>query len=71
MAFKDQFMWEQVVFSIGKHSMAMALQICPIYQRLLHHHHHAHGVAVVPVAAPPRSPLKISQRFIETPRGTI
>lgn len=65
-------MWEQAVFSIDKHCMAMALQICPSYRRLLRHRrHHAHGVAAVPVAAPPRSPLRISQRFIETPREMI
>ena len=59
MAFKDPFMWEQVVFSIGKHSMAMDLLLCLAYLRLLPHP--AHGLA----SAPPRSPLKILQRFTE------
>ena len=67
MAFKDQFMWEQVVFSIGKHFMAMGPVLCPAYLRLPPHP--AHGVAAALVAAPPRSPLKIPQTFTETQNG--
>ncbi len=51
MAFKDQFMWEQVVFSIGKHFMAMDLLLCLAY--LLFPPHPTHGS---------RSPLKILQK---------
>jgi hypothetical protein len=59
MAFKDQFMWEQAVFSIGKHSTAMGLFLRPAYLRLPPHP--GHGVD----AAPPRSPPKIPQKYTE------
>jgi hypothetical protein len=59
MAFKDQFMWEQAVFSIGKHFTAMGLLLCPAYLRIPPHL--GHGVD----AAPPRSPPKIPQKYTE------
>lgn len=68
MAFKDLFTWGQVVFSIGKHFMAMDLPLCPAYPRLLHV---AHRVESVVAAADPRSPPKISLRFIEIQKGKI
>lgn len=61
-------MWEQVVFSIGKHYMATGLNLCQVY---LSHRHLVHGVAAVAVAAAPRSRLKISQRFIGNRKGKI
>ena len=63
MVFKDQCMWGQVVVSIGKLFMAIALHPFLAYQNLPHP---AHGVAAVLVAARLRSPPKISLRFIET-----
>ncbi|KAK3035044.1 hypothetical protein RJ639_034834 [Escallonia herrerae] len=67
MVFKDQFMWEQVVFSSGKHSMGTGLHLSGVYPRLLHL---VHGVAAVVVAAavPKKSP-KISQRFNVNQKG--
>ena len=67
MAFKDQFMWEQVVFSIGKHFMAMGQVLCPAYLSLPPHP--AHGVAAALVAVPPRRLLKIPQTFTEMQNG--
>lgn len=63
MAFKVQYMWGQVVVSIGKPFMAMALIPCPAYPRL--HHRPVHGAAAALVAAPLRSHLKICQRLTE------
>lgn len=58
-------MWVQVVFSTGKHFMATGRLLCPAYLRLPPPHRHAHGVDAALVAAPPRSPLKIPQKYTE------
>lgn len=68
MAFKDQFMWVQVVFSIGKHFMAMDLLLCPAYPRLLHVAHLAESAVA---AAGPRRPQKICLKFTEIQKGKI
>lgn len=67
MEFKDQFMWEQVASSTGKHFMAMGLLLYPAYQRPLPHP--ARGVDAALVAAPPRSPPKIPQKNTEMQNG--
>ena len=69
MEFKDRSMWEQVVFSIDKHFTGMDLLLCPAYLKLLHHL--AHRVESAVVAAGPRNPRKISQKFIEIQKGRI
>ncbi|KAL4331909.1 hypothetical protein GQ457_07G029760 [Hibiscus cannabinus] len=67
MESKGQFMWEQVVFSIGKHFMDMYHLQCPVFPSPLPHH--AHGMAAARVAARPRSLLKIHQSFIKMQNG--
>lgn len=69
MAFKDQFMWEQVVFSIDKHYMAMDLLLCQLYARILPLA--VHVVGVVFLVAFRRSPLKNSLRFNVIPKEKI
>ena len=60
-------MWEQVVFSIGKHFMAMDLLRCPACPSLLPHL--AHGVAAARVAARAKRLLKIRQSFTGMQNG--
>lgn len=60
-------MWEQVAFSIGKHSMAMDLLQCQAYPSPLPHP--AHGVAAAHVVAPARRLRKIHQSFTGMQNG--
>ena len=60
MESKDQFMWELVVFSIGKHYMGTGHYLCQFYPSL-HFVLHAAVVAVVP-----RKLQRIRMIFIET-----
>lgn len=68
MVYKDPFMWEQVVFSIGKLYTGMGLNLCRVY---LNRPHLVLGVGPVVVAADPRNRQKILQRFIGNQKGKI
>jgi hypothetical protein len=62
MASKGLFMWEQVVCSIGKHSMGMALHRCQHFERV----HLVHGVVVSAAAVKdPRKKRKVRMKFAE------
>lgn len=60
MVSKGQYMWGQVVASIGRHFMAIVLLLCLAYPS--RRPHPVLGVAASLVAAPLRSQPKIYQR---------
>lgn len=67
MEFKDQFMWELVVSSTGKHYMDMVHHLCLHFQR----HHFAHGVVPAAAVVVQRKLQKMRKKFTEIPRGMI